>query len=311
MNSTSLTPQQRGKRVSLVLGSGGARGLAHIGVIRELEERGYIIDAIAGCSMGSLVGGLYAVGKLEEYTEWVCQLARGDILGLLDVTSMPGGFIAGRKIMERLHEWIGDTQIESLPINYTAVAVDIEREKEIWMSEGPLYDAIRASIAIPGVLIPHKYRGRTLVDGGVLNPIPVAPTVNFLTDLTVVVDANGPPTDFIPLHEEKTSPADSEPGFIARKLEALGWGDNWGDKKKPTVKEELGIVEVLMRSLDTMQAAITRQHLAVFHPDVVIRVPRNVCMIHEFHRAAEVIELGRSIASDLLDNPELERRQWL
>lgn len=306
MSESKADSPQR-ERVSLVLGSGGARGLAHIGVIHELEKRGYVIDAIAGCSMGALVGGLYGVGKLEEFTEWVGQLARGDILGLLDVTSMPGGFIAGRKIMERLHEWIGDVQIEDLPIKYTAVAVDIEREKEVWMSEGSLFDAIRASIAIPGVFVPHKYRGRTLVDGGVLNPIPVAPTINYLTDRTVVVDANGPPTAYVPLHEEETSPANNEPGFIARKLEALGWGD----KKNPSVKEELGIVEVLMRSLDTMQAAITRQHLAVFHPDVVIRVPRNVCEIFEFHRAAEVIELGRSIASDLLDNPELERRQWL
>jgi NTE family protein len=300
------------RTVSLVLGSGGARGLAHIGVIRELEARGYVIKAIAGCSIGALVGGLHGVGKLEEFADWVGQLARGDILSLLDVTSARGGFIAGRKIMERLHDWIGQTTIEDLPIRYTAVAVDIEREKEIWMSEGPLFEAIRASISIPGVFTPHRYRGRLLVDGGVLNPIPVAPTVNFLTDLTVVVDANGPPTDYSPVDdayvdEGTEAEGEGEPGFIARKLDMLGWAD----KKKPTAKDELTIVDVLMRSLDTMQAAITRQHLAVFHPDIVIRVPRNACMMQEFHRGLEMIELGSRIASELLDHPDLERKQWL
>ena len=301
-----------GKRVSLVLGSGGARGLAHIGVIEELEARGYTIEAIAGCSIGALVGGIYAVGKLKEYTEWAVQLERSGVIGLLDLTGARGGFIAGKKIMRKLQEWIEDAVIEELPLKYTAVAVDIEREKEVWMSEGSLYDAIRASIAIPGVFTPHKYRGRLLVDGGVLNPLPVAPTVNSLTDLTIVVDANGPPTNIVPMKEEREQDenkieSNNEPGFFAKGLEQLGLSTG----HKPPGKNELDITEVLMRTVDTVQAAMTRQQLAVFHPDLVIRVPRNLCMMHEFHRATEIIELGRGIAAELLDDPELGRKQWL
>lgn len=297
-------PDNSPRRVSLVLGSGGARGLAHIGVIRDLEARGYRIDTIAGCSMGALVGGIYAVGKLDEFAEWMIGLERTHILGLLDVTGARGGFIAGKKIMAKIRQWIGDTCIEDLPLKYTAVAVDIEREKEVWMSEGSLYDAIRASISIPGVFTPHKYRGRTFVDGGVLNPLPVAPTVNSMTDITVVVDANGPPTDVFPFDEAQRN---DEPGFLAKGLEKLGMGSG----NKPSIKEEMDLITILLRSMDTVQAAITRQHLAIFHPDLVIRIPRNVCMIHEFHRASEIIELGGNIAKALLDNPELERRQWL
>ncbi len=302
------------KRVSLVLGSGGARGLAHIGVIRELEARGFVIDTIAGCSMGALVGGVYALGKLDELTEWMVGLERTGMFSLLDVVGARGGLITGRKIMDRLNDWIAEVNIEDLPIKYTAVAVDIEREKEVWMSEGPLYDAIRASISIPGVFTPHRYRRRLLVDGGVLNPLPVAPTVNSLTDLTIVVDANGPPLDRSPLSEARadaqTQPdveEDHEPGLLAKGMEKLGLGGG-GDG---LLDQQYDIFEVMLRSLDTMQAVITRQQLAVFHPELVIRIPRNICMIHEFHRAEELIELGRKTASELLEDPELKRQQWL
>ncbi len=307
----------KGKRVSLVLGSGGARGLAHIGVIEELEARGYVIEAIAGCSIGALVGGIYAAGKLKEYAEWAVQLERSGVIGLLDLTGARGGFIAGKKIMRKLDEWIGDVAIEDLPLRFTAVAVDIEREKEVWMSEGSLSDAIRASIAIPGVFTPHNYRDRLLVDGGVLNPLPVAPTVNSLTDLTIVVDANGPPTNLVPVSEEGESEeeapeqnkveVDNEPSLLARGLEQLGLGAG----HKSAARDALDIAEVLMRTVDTVQAAMTRQQLAVFHPDLLIRVPRNLCMMHEFHRAEEIIALGRQVATELLDDPNLERKQWL
>ena len=285
-------------RLSLVLGSVGARGLAHIGVIRELEQRGYRIDAIAGCSMGALVGGLYAVGRLEDYADWVSGLDASDVLGLLDPTGAPGGFIAGRKVMKVLHEWIGDTSIESLPVEFTAVAVDIEREREVWLNDGSLYDAIRASIGIPGLFTPYRYRDRVLVDGGLLNPIPVAPTVNALTDFTFVVDANGPPTDLQRWQpEEKKEDDDEGHGLFDTVARTLGWQ---GDADAVS-RREPDLVNILMRSLDTMQAAITRQHLAVFNPDHVFRVPRNLCMIHEFHRAGEVIETGRRIAIEALD----------
>ncbi|EHQ52926.1 MULTISPECIES: patatin-like phospholipase family protein [Ectothiorhodospira] len=293
--------KQDHRTVSLVLGSGGARGLAHIGVIQELEARGYEIKAIAGSSMGALVGGIHALGELGTYTDWVTGLDQTDVLALVDWSLSGGGIIRGDKLIRKLKELVGCSDIEHLPISYTAVAVDIERGKEVWMSDGPLFDAIRASIAIPAVFTPHRYRGRTLVDGGLLNPVPVAPTLRTLTDLTIVVDVNGP----APEAEEDTpeserlgrEPEAGQSGLLQR---MRGYVESFGGDSG--AKEDgLALTEVLMRSLETMQAAITRQHLAVFRPDVVISVPKNVCMIHEFHRARPVIDLGRRLARERLD----------
>lgn len=310
--SLHLEPE-RGKRISLVLSSGGARGLAHIGVIRELEARGYHIEAISGSSMGALVGGLYALGKMEAFADWAAQLDRSSIFRLLDVTTSPGGFIAGGRIMEQLAEWIGDDHIQDLPIKFTAVAVDIEHERELWMSEGSLYDAVRASISIPGVFTPHKYRGRLLVDGGVLNPLPVAPSLDKLTDQTFVVDANGPPTHLLPwqdtlnLERDKESqrPSRDSNGWLRRTLYKMGGSKlGSGAEEKTRVARKIGVTSVLLTSMDMMQAALTRQQLAVFNPSCVFQVPRNVCLIHEFHRAEEIIAIGHKVAVELLDRME-------
>ena len=192
IESTPKTP------ISLVLGSGGARGYAHIGVIEELIAQGFDIRSIAGSSMGALVGGVYAAGKLDSYRDWVLPLARLDVLRLLDITFRGGGFIKGDRIIKALSEHVGDVAIEDLPISYTAVAVDLDAHREVWFSSGSLFEAIRASIAIPTVFRPHRYRGRLLVDGGLLNPLPVSPTLRDHTDATIAVDVNGPaePLDF-------------------------------------------------------------------------------------------------------------------
>jgi NTE family protein len=279
-----------GKTISLVLGSGGARGLAHIGVIRVLEEAGVRIEAIAGSSMGALVGGIYAAGKLDAYEKWVCELEQSDIFSLIDWTFSGGGLIRGRKIINKLSELVGELNIEDLDRDFTAVAVDIDQGREVWLDRGPMFDAIRASIAIPGLFTPHRYRNRTLVDGGLLNPIPVAPTLRNMTDLTIVVDVNGPPDPDIDAPDEE---ADQEPGGLVGKFR--DFMDSFSSDKSPK-ESRPGLVAVMMRSLDTMEAALTRQHLAIFQPDLVIRVPKNVCMAHEFHRARDVIKLGAELA---------------
>lgn len=281
-----------GKTVSLVLGSGGARGLAHIGAIRELEKTGVEIKAIAGCSMGALVGGIYAAGRLKAYEEWVRTLEQSDIFGLIDWTFSGGGLIKGKRIIAKLSELVGELNIEELDIDFTAVTVDIDQSKELWLDRGPLFDAVRASIAIPGIFTPHRYLGRTLVDGGLLNPIPVAPTLRCLTDLTVVVDVNGPPDPALDEQEEKD---DQNPSQFMLKLR--DFIDSFSSKDSPK-ETQPGLLAVMMRSLDTMEAAITRQQLAIFQPDLVIRVPKNACMVYEFHRAEEVIELGARLARD-------------
>lgn len=283
--------------VSLVLGSGGARGLAHIGVIRELESRGYDIRAISGSSMGALVGGIHALGGLDAYEKWVTALGQSDMLRLLDLTLSGGGLIRGEVLIQRLRELVGECNIEDLPLDYTAVAVDIERGREVWLSDGSLFEAIRASMAVPSVFTPHAYRGRLLVDGGLLNPVPVAPTLRTLTDLTVIVDLNGESVEPPPLQR-----AASDPGLLARLRSYLPGGTGNGAVK--VAESGLAMSDVLMRSLETMQAALTRRNLAVFWPDVVINVPKNTCRFHEFHLASPLIEYGRRLAVDALDRLE-------
>jgi NTE family protein len=288
-------------RVSLVLGSGGARGLAHIGIIQRLEETGYRIESIAGCSMGALVGGIYAAGKLDRYRDWVCALRRTDVLRFLDLAFRSSGLIKGDRIMDRLREMVGEHVIEELPIAFTAVATDIERQREVWISKGPLFDAIRASIAVPTVFTPHPYLGLTLVDGGLLNPVPIAPTFRDLTDLTIAVNLNGePPPDG---HPDKPEPATAKESrdddLRGRILEFL---DSIGNSLSPDADdtEELGIFDLVSRSFETMQNAIAAMKLAAYAPDVLIEVPRDCCEAHEFHRARELIEIGYGLAERAL-----------
>ena len=165
---------EKRKTVSLVLGSGGARGLAHIGVIHVLEERGYDIQSVSGCSVGALVGGIYAAGKLAEYEEWVRKLTKFDMVNLMDIAWVGGGLVKGEKIMRRMRDLVGERQIEDLPIPFTAVATELESGREVWLNEGSLFDAIRSSCSLPLFFTPTKYREKMLVDGGVVNPVPVS-----------------------------------------------------------------------------------------------------------------------------------------
>jgi len=287
--------------ISLVLGSGGARGLAHIGAIRALADKGFRIESIAGSSMGAVIGGMHAAGRLDDYADWVSKLQQSDVLKLVDWTLSGGGLIRGERIIRRLKDMVGDAQIEDLPIEFTAVTVDIEHGREIWLSKGSLFDAIRGSIAIPGLFTPHRYHDRLLVDGGILNPVPVAPTLRCLSDMTVVVNVNGPirlghyskrqrPRQRQDEKRETSDPVAEESNFTER---VRRFFNDLVERDGDDVDEsEPGLVAMLIKSLETMESVITRQHLAVFQPDLVVEVPKDACMIHEFHRAAELIELG-------------------
>lgn len=294
-SSRDLVPE-RGTRISLVLGSGGARGYAHIGVIEELEARGFVIGSIAGSSMGALVGGIYATGKLASYANWVRPLQRLDVLRLLDWTFTGGGFIKGDRIIGVLRDLAGDTNIEDLPIPYTAVAVDLDQQREVWFSKGPLFDAIRASIAIPTVIRPHHYQGRLLVDGGLLNPLPVSPTLRDHTDATVAVDVNAiaeplpgaGDVDVGGMPEMASASPPRRRHRIADFIEA-----QFAKREKRGAAQEPGAFELFARSLDIVQETITRLKLAAQPPDLLITIPRNACAFYEFHRAEELIELGR------------------
>ncbi|EIK94877.1 patatin [Pseudomonas sp. M47T1] len=177
------------KRVALVLGSGGARGYAHIGVIEEIERRGYEIGCVAGCSMGAVVGGIYAAGKLDEYRNWIESLDYLDVLRLVDV-SFRLGAIRGEKVFGQIRKIVGELNIEDLRIPYTAVATDLTNQQEIWFQEGCLHQAMRASAAIPSLFTPVVQGNRMLVDGGLLNPLPIVPVVSSHCDLIIAVNLN-------------------------------------------------------------------------------------------------------------------------
>ena len=297
--SARATPPEEGQppRVSLVLGSGGARGLAHIGIIHRLEEAGYRIDSIAGASIGALVGGIYAAGSLDSYRDWVCALRSTDVLRFLDLSFSVGGLFKGDRIIDTLREMVGDHAIEDLPLAYTAVATDIDRQREVWITSGPLFEAIRASIAVPTIFTPYEYQGLTLVDGGLLNPVPIAPTFRDFTDLTIAVSLNGEPRSIAKASRPGPRPV-AEPAETDLRSRIQQFLDAMTDSRPVVHDRDLGMFELVGRSFEVMQNAIAAVKLATYAPDIVIEVPRDACGSYEFHRAREMIELGYRLAVD-------------
>jgi NTE family protein len=185
------------KRVALILGSGGARGYAHIGAIRALQERDHEIVGIAGTSMGALVGGLYAAGTLDDYADWVSALSQRDVLRLMDATPFGAGALRLERVFAKMADMLSGHLIEDFPIPYTAVATDLGARREVWFQSGPVDAAIRASVAIPGAITPVMVNGRLLVDGGLLNPVPVEPLMGVDADYSLAVALSGwTPRDF-------------------------------------------------------------------------------------------------------------------
>ncbi|MGW5521037.1 patatin-like phospholipase family protein [Gordonia sp. NPDC003950] len=325
-----------GSRVALALGSGGARGYAHIGVIAELEARGFSLVSIAGSSIGALVGGLYCGGGLDAYEEWITDLGQLDVMRLLDVSlSKPGGVIKAERIIARVGDILGDAVIEDLAIPFTAVATDLISGRSVWFQRGKLVDAIRASIAIPGVITPYQHDGHLFADGGILDPLPVAPTAAVLSDVTigVVLDGDGlaegaarqPTTkgiirrnvepilssDFVRSMRDRLGlDASGAPDPDALGTEALDpdvstpaddVADDVADAELMAPTPSMGRIEVLTRSLDIMSIALTRHQIAGYPPDILIRVPRKAVRTLDFHKASEMIELGRTLTAEALD----------
>lgn len=303
------------KRVALALGSGGARGYAHIGVINELLSRGYEVVGIAGSSMGALVGGLYAAGSLDEFTRWARTLTGPAMLRLLDPSISAPGVLRAGKIIDAVRDIVGDVAIEQLPISYTAVTTDLIAGKSVWLQRGPLDEAIRASIAIPGMIAPHVLDGRVLADGGILDPLPIAPIAATNADLTVAVSVSGMDVD---VADDEIRPTRERLNRLWRSTSALldrfGTGaapfdiaeidpevDEFGDAEPATHMPKLRSFAVMMRTIDIAQAALARHQMAAYPPDILIEVPRTACRSLDFHRAAEVIDLGHELAARALD----------
>jgi NTE family protein len=277
--------------VALVLGSGGARGNAHIGVIQVLQEQGFDIVSIAGCSMGSVVGGMYAAGQLPAFTSWVTGLSRFDVFRLVDMSLLSMGAIRGEKAYAVLENLVGDQLIENLPIPYTAVATDLVKQQEVWFQSGPMMDAIRASVAVPGMIMPVTEDDRFLVDGGLLNPVPIMPTVADQADLIVAVNLN---TDVA-----------HHPVLQRPNLNSDGHHDEWTAPNAKVSKSQRSHLqwnkmEMLNQCFETMQSTMAKYKMAGYEPDVEIKVDRNECSFFELYRAKEMIEVGRKAALSAL-----------
>lgn len=289
------------KAVSLVLGAGGARGLAHIGVIRYLEEHDYQVRYISGSSMGALVGGIHAAGKLDAYEDWVRALRQRDVFRLLDLSFSRASLFKGERIIQVLEELVGEHRIEDLPIGFTAVATCLADQREVWFNRGSLFKAIRASIAIPGIFAPVRDGDRILVDGGLVNPVPIAPAMNDATDLLVAVSLDGARSGS-PVLAAATDDDDGN-GMLARfrpQREAIAGFVNRLLPGADGEGTELDFVDLMAGSMDLMQTLIARLKLAAYTPDIVIEMPRNLCLFYEFHRAGQLIDYGYERARAVL-----------
>ena len=285
------------KNISLVLGSGGARGLAHIGVIHWLEEHDFHIQSVSGCSMGALIGGIYAAGKLDEYESWVRAITKADIVKLLDLSWGKSGLVKGDKIINTLTELVGDVVIEDLPVSFTAVATDILHGKEVWINSGSLFHAIRASISLPLFFTPFKYKGVDLIDGGVLNPVPIAPTFSDTTDLTIAVSLGGKAINKTETIVEKDL-ANENTGPISKKITAFV--ESLKSPAEHNIKKDWGAYEIANQAFEAMQGTIARQKLAAYPAEHLIEIARNACGTLDFDRASEMIELGYTRAQESL-----------
>jgi len=298
------------KTIGLALGSGGARGYAHIGVIEEIEARGWEIIGVAGTSMGAVIGGLYVGGGMESYRDWVVTLGKRDVMRLMDPGLGGAGVLRASKVMSKVKEHLGDLRIEDARLPYTAVAVDLVSQREVWFNSGPMVDAMRASVAIPTVFTPLAKDGMVLADGGLLNPVPVVPLASVHADAIIAVNLSGPSlTEAHPREDIYTGIKRSRvkfPGFphmIEPALRALVPAFGRGDDGVPGMPQGLGMnaLDVVDRSLNLMQDAIRRYRLAGFPPDVLIDIPLDACGTLDFHRAKEMVELGRERAVKAFD----------
>ena len=326
-----MEADRKATTAAVVLGSGGARGYAHIGALQVIVERGFDIVAISGSSMGALVGGVHAAGCLEEYTAWVTGLRHLDLLRLVDLSLSAGGAIRGEKVFAIVRDMVGDMQIEDLPIAYTAVATDLLAHREVWFQEGSLSNAIRASIAIPSLFTPVVSGDQLLVDGALMNPVPILPTLSSNADVTIAVHLSGEVRRHSPTRASGpvTAPvldADADADRIDGPVDAVGFRQraarffDWEAVRAMVSRDELGErpppprgvdiadvgrLDIVNLAYEVMQATLTSYKLAGYPPDVLVEIPKSSARTFEFHRAPELIELGREQTEQALSDAGL------
>jgi NTE family protein len=266
------------KDITLVLSGGGARGIAHIGVIEELVKLNVNIASISGTSMGALIGGIYAVGKLEEFKQWMLKVNRTKIFKLIDFSFSTQGLVKGERIFNEIKEFITDVNIEDLPIKYTATAFDIANGREVVFDKGSLYNAIRASISIPTIFTPLTLGDSVFIDGGVVNNIPINTAKRVENDIVIAVNVNAGVTDDIVYYSE---------------LEQLAKQNLKANKSQYRINKNVNYFFLVNNSLVTMTNHISNLILEKYPPDVLVEIPRNGAGIFEFYNAKTIINSGK------------------
>lgn len=288
------------KNVALVLSGGGARGIAHIGVIEELEKQGYNITSISGTSMGALVGGIYASGNLPEFKNWLCGLTKQDVFGLLDFSFSTQGLIKGDKVFNVLKKYITDKEIQELPIQYSANAFDILENKEVVFNTGSLFNAIRASVSIPTVFTPIISGNSALVDGGVANNIPINHVFRNTDDILIAVNVNAN----IPYNQPEK--------FVKSTVESNSYFSKLKDFRIHFFKEQQNngetklsffnlMTKTIAAMIHQMSAMVIEQH----PPDVLVEVSKDASEMYDFFKAEELVEAGRQEMEKSLQNYQL------
>jgi len=284
------------RSVSLVLSSGGARGTAHIGVIEKLEKQGFEITSIAGSSMGALVGGMHASGNLQAYRDWMCKLDKMAVFNLVDFTMSASGLVKGSKVINALKHIVPDISIEDLPIAFTAVATDIRNHKEVVFDRGSLFEAIRASISIPTVFIPFMLDEMILIDGGVLNPLPLNRVRRRGGDLLVAVDLNAH------LSVEKTASSGHPEDQAENESAIISFIRKKGLQFFPRHEDEqLNYYSLLTQSVGMMVEQLTALTIEMCHPDIIIKIPKESYGTFDFHKSEEIIRAGEMAARSALE----------
>lgn len=291
----------KSKQVALVLSSGGARGLVHIGVIDALLERDYIIHSIAGTSMGAVVGGMYACGKLEAFRKFITGLSRMDVYRLMDIAISKKGLIKGERVFAEMKNFVGEIKIEDLPIPFAAVSADLINHSEVVFTEGDLLAALRASSAIPSILLPVSFNEALLVDGGIVDPLPIDQVKRKGNDILVAINVNAPRQE--PEHQQPSEP-ESTYHKLRQQIQKHWPGLISETEKKPPVG---GMIDIMNSSFELMQHQLTITTLHHHSPDVLVNLPVNLADTFEFHRATELIQLGYEAVSKELDI--LEQKQ--
>ena len=282
------------KKVALVLSGGGARGIAHIGAIEEIERQGYEINSISGTSMGALIGAIYATGKLDAYKKWIFSLDKLKILELIDFSLSKEGLVKGDRVFKKMKEFIPDVNIEDLPISYAATSTDILNKKEIVFTKGSILEAVRASVAIPTIITPVKKETAILVDGGIVNNLPLNHVKRVKDDILIAVYVNA----HTPVYKPKNISSKKKKPLYLNKI--LTMKSELYKKYFKEKQQNMGYFNIINKSIDMLMYQLAMVALEKYPPDVLINVSRDSCGIFDFHKAKELVEIGKHMAKESL-----------